>query len=96
MQNRLLKEDDGNENRALHRCLGEFYLDHSSLKQFSSTRVPFHFEHAQMYKEMIHFLRGTASRNVYPIDRRAYLQVNALFFINTQINYPTRLSSNVI
>lgn len=76
MHQRLFKQDDeANEKRPLHRCIGEFYRDRSSVKDFSYTRVPYHFEQAQMYKEMIDFLRGRTSRAVHAADRRAYLQV---------------------
>lgn len=67
----------------------------SSVKQFAYSRVPFHLEQAQMYKEMVDFLRSDRSRPVEGVERRAYLQVTFLSFINRQIIYPMYQRSNI-
>ncbi|CAF1086252.1 unnamed protein product [Rotaria sp. Silwood1] len=73
LRKRCLKENT-DEIRSIHSFMADFYLKHSTIKDFSSRRVPYHYEEAHMYKELVAYLRSSESRGISRIDRQAYLR----------------------
>jgi hypothetical protein len=47
------------------------------MSQFSAHRVPYHYQQAHMYKEMIEFLRSVPSRSLSASVRRSYIHVSS-------------------
>jgi len=74
-----LKEDKS-EIQSLNAFIADFYLKHASIKDFSSRRIPYHYDLACMYKELVTFLRSQQSRAVSRVDRQTYLRVRIFFF----------------
>ncbi len=68
-------KDNVNEIRSLNAFLAEFYIKHSSIKDFACRRVPYHYDQASMPKELITYLRSQDSRHVGRLDRQSYLRV---------------------
>jgi hypothetical protein len=68
-------KDNVNEIRSLNAFLAEFYIKHSSIKDFACRRVPYHYDQASMPKELITYLRSPGSRSVALLDRQVYLRV---------------------
>ena len=56
--------------------MADFYLKHSTIKDFSSRRIPYHYEQGHMYKDLVTYLRSSESRHISRIDRQAYLRVS--------------------
>ena len=77
-------KDETNEIRSLHAFLAEFYIKHGSIKHFSSRRVPYHYDQASMFKELITYLRSQDSRNVGRIDRQTYLRVRLFLSLSVR------------
>ncbi|CAF0915376.1 unnamed protein product [Rotaria sordida] len=73
LQKRCLKENT-DEIRSLNSFMADFYLKHSTIKDFSSRRIPYHYEQGHMYKELVTYLRSSESRKISRIDRQAYLR----------------------
>ena len=72
------------EIRSLHTFLADFFRKHSTIKDFSSRRVPYHYEQASMFTELVAYLRSQDSRRVGRNDRQAYLRVR--IFMNQEEN----------
>jgi homoserine acetyltransferase len=69
-----LKENTS-EKRSTNAFLADFYRKSSSIQEFSSRRVPYHYEEAGMYKELLTYLRSQESRFVNRLERQAYIYV---------------------
>ncbi|CAF0883848.1 unnamed protein product [Adineta steineri] len=77
LQKKLRKryfEENTNDLISIHKFLANFYLKNSTIKDFSTRRVPYHYEQAQMIKELVTFLRSLDSRAVNQLDRQVYLR----------------------
>ncbi|CAF3865964.1 unnamed protein product [Rotaria magnacalcarata] len=73
LQKRCFK-DNTDELRSMHSFMADFYLRSQTIKDFSVRRVPYHYEKANMYSELIKYLRSSQSRGVDRLDRQAYLR----------------------
>jgi hypothetical protein len=60
--------------------MADFYLEHSSIKEFACRRVPYHYDEAGMYKDLVTYLRSQRSRGVTQAERYAYLRVRIFTF----------------
>jgi hypothetical protein len=80
-----LFEEGSNEIRSLHGFMADFFVKYPSIKDFSSTRVPYHYDQAHMYKELIAYLRSPQSREVGRVDRQAYLRVRIFIYFQTEL-----------
>jgi len=56
--------------------MSNFYLKYSTLKEFSVRRLPYHYEKANMLKELLAYLRSQQSHGVARTDRQTYLRVS--------------------
>jgi len=74
-----LKEDT-NEIRSLNAFLADFHTKHPSIKEFSTRRIPYHYDEANMPKELVTYLRSQASRDVNRLERQTYLRVRLFSF----------------
>ncbi len=68
-------KDDTNEIRSLNTFLADFYIKHPSIKDFASRRIPYHYDQAHMYKDLVTYLRSQDSRAINRADRQTYLRV---------------------
>ncbi|CAF2483713.1 unnamed protein product [Rotaria sp. Silwood2] len=73
LRKRCLKEN-ADEIRSLNSFMAQFYHKYSTIKDFSFRRIPYHYEQAHMYKELVAYLRSSESRGVSRTDRQAYLR----------------------
>ncbi len=58
----------------------EFYRKHSSVKDVSISRVPYHYEKACMYQELVTYLRSPEAIIISRHERETYLRVRIFIF----------------
>lgn len=71
----------------MHVFLAEFFRKHSTIKDFSTRRVPYHYEQAGMSTELVAFLRSTESRHIGRTDRQTYLRVSIFMVHEVRISF---------
>lgn len=73
-------KEDTNEIRLTNAFMADFCMKHPSIKEFSARRIPYHYDEAGMYKELITFLRSQNSRGVTRAERQNFLRVRIYLF----------------
>lgn len=63
---------------SLNSFMANFYLQNPTIKDFACSRIPYHYEQAHMYQELISYLRSLESRYVSRADRQEYMRVRNL------------------
>ena len=72
-------KENTEEIKSLNAFMADYYLKYPTIKEFSSRRIPYHYEQAHMYKELVTYLRSSESRYVGRLDRQTYLRVRIRF-----------------
>jgi hypothetical protein len=72
-------KENSDEIHPLNAFMAHFYLKNPSSKEFSARRIPYHFDKAALYKELVTYLRSQESRLVTRQDRQTYLRVRIFY-----------------